>query len=287
MEPMLFIASLAGLAVLIVAITHAGLVMRQSLKDASEQKIARNPEEKSPVEEKPEGLTADFSALINAIAKESKANRAEERREDDSKQAREWLTIALLVSTVVLLGWQVNEMVNVYGPISKQAEVAADTESKQLRAYVFSVIVTPLSDFSPNTERRYSATFANGGATPAYDLAYQLVAGFIPIPIDRPIEKYAPPIDPRAGRPGDYLFKEHTKPYTSAPFTLTQEQSAAVKDGKGGVFFWGGIIYTDIFRCRHYTNFCAGLYSQRGSPPSQYECPTHNDVDDPNKCDKG
>jgi hypothetical protein len=124
MNPMLFIASLAGLAIFIVAITHATLVMRQSMKNSDEQAVTRKPNKKRPIEKKPEGLSADFSALIDAIAEEGQASRDEEKREDDLKQVREWLTIALLVSTVVLLGWQVSEMVKVYEPIQTQAEAA-------------------------------------------------------------------------------------------------------------------------------------------------------------------
>jgi hypothetical protein len=166
-----------------------------------------------------------------------------------------------------------------------QIGIAADSEQKQLRAYIFSVIETPLTDFSAG-EKRYSVVFANGGSTPAYDLFYKLYAAFIPLPFPMPFDQYSAEIDLGRGPPGDYLFKEHTKRYTSAAFVLTPEQSNAVKDGKGGVFFFGGMSYTDIFGCRRHAHFCSGLWSQRGSAPAQYECVALNDVDDPNKCEK-
>jgi hypothetical protein len=69
----------------------------------------------------PHGPSTDFAALINAITAQGEANRQEERREDNSRRFREWLTIALLVGTVYLLNSQVSEMKKVYPEIQGQA----------------------------------------------------------------------------------------------------------------------------------------------------------------------
>jgi len=68
------------------------------------------------------GVSPDFTALINAIRNEAKANRGEERREDGGKAFREKITIGLITATVIAVGWQVHEMIKVYGPIKEQAD---------------------------------------------------------------------------------------------------------------------------------------------------------------------
>jgi hypothetical protein len=166
MDPMLFIASLAGLAVLIIAVTHATLIVRQLFKDAAKQKIAGKPNKEGSVEQKPEGLSADFSALINAITKQAEANRDEEKREDDLKQMREWLTIALLVSTVVLLGWQVSEMVKVYGPVRDQADAAKKTADNS-RAWVGPLNATFGAEPATGSPLNIIVIYSNSGHDPA------------------------------------------------------------------------------------------------------------------------
>lgn len=285
---MTFILCLVAAAVLVVALVHISMLTRQ-LPQRQTRDSHRLPDQQDAVQHEHKAVSADAAALIDAITKEGDASRAEEKREDDDQKLREWITIGLIGATLGALGLQVNEMVKVYGPIAKQAEVASDSETKQLRAYVFTTIITPLNDFFPNVEHRYAVMFANGGATPAYDLASGLHARFISIPSPQSIEEYGgPAVTPKNAILGDYLFKEHTQKFNSMPVTLTPAESNAVRDGKAGIFFWGEIIYRDIFRCQHHTNFCVGLWAQRAGvdAPAEYQCPIHNDVDDPNKCDK-
>lgn len=81
-----------------------------------------------------DSVSLDFVALIAALKEEGLASRAEERREDSAKRFREWITIILLLATVIAVGWQVNEMIKVYGPIKDQAEAqqrAADAAKAQ------------------------------------------------------------------------------------------------------------------------------------------------------------
>ena len=161
MDPMLFIASLAGLGIFIVALTHAALMARQSFRNAAKKTKAAQPDKSSAIKEKPEGLSADFAELIDTITQEGQATRAEEKREDDMKQTREWLTIALLIATVVLLGWQVSEMVKVYGPIERQADAAQRTLIATQRAWM------------RITDMHISVTglrFNNGGADISFEL---------------------------------------------------------------------------------------------------------------------
>jgi len=71
-----------------------------------------------------DGAASNLAALINTIKAEGRANRAEERREDEAGKLREWFTIVLIALTLIAVGWQVSEMVKVYGPIKDQADAA-------------------------------------------------------------------------------------------------------------------------------------------------------------------
>jgi hypothetical protein len=83
-------------------------------------------------DDEPNSPSADFAALINAIATQGGANREEEKREDNGRKFREWLTIILLMATVYLLNTQVTEMRKVYDPITRQAETS-DLQAKTAR----------------------------------------------------------------------------------------------------------------------------------------------------------
>jgi hypothetical protein len=62
-------------------------------------KDAAAPEGPRREENKQDSPSADFAALINAIAAEGKANRAEEKREDRGKAIRDWLTLIFVIAT--------------------------------------------------------------------------------------------------------------------------------------------------------------------------------------------
>jgi hypothetical protein len=168
MSPLLFIVLLAALRIIIISCTHLSFLLLPSRRK-SYKEAARREQKEKPVAEKPDRVSADFAALIDAITDEGKAYRAEEESEDTAKRFREWLTILLIACTFIAIGWQVSEMIKVYGPIKEQADAVGDTEARQLRAYVYSVITSPEPSFLPNVENRFSVSFINGGATPAYD----------------------------------------------------------------------------------------------------------------------
>jgi hypothetical protein len=50
--------------------------------------------------------------------------REQRERGDRGTNVREWLTVALLVSTTIGVFWQVREMIKVYAPIQDQAAAA-------------------------------------------------------------------------------------------------------------------------------------------------------------------
>lgn len=76
--------------------------------------------------------SSDFATLIDTIKNEGAAYRNEEKREDNGKFVRDWITIVILTitflalaKTYVAISDQVAEMQKVYGPIKEQATAAA------------------------------------------------------------------------------------------------------------------------------------------------------------------
>jgi hypothetical protein len=242
------------------------------------------PNDRPSQQNDPNSPSTDIAALIHAIHSEGRANRREEIREDRGKKVRDWITILLIGATLYAVWRQVEEMRRVYGPITEQAKAATDTETRQLRAYVFSIITRFSPSLQTNIPNIFSTKFVNGGSTPAYVLSSELKSAYIDMPLKVDVFDAKPPST--QGWSGTYLFKEHTSEYNSLPLYLTTDQVDAVKNSLGGVFFWGHIFYKDVFGCVHHTNFCMGYYSQRGAGPATYECIAHNDVDSPDRCDK-
>jgi hypothetical protein len=139
MSPFLFVIALIAAGVWIVAFTHIALLLRSRTKwnrnrrvDQSHDEIAGHAQEGHGSQDKDGGPSANFTALINTINAQGRANRAEEKREDDAKQFREYVTIILIACTLLALSWQVYEMIEVYTPIETQAVAAKEAASAAL-----------------------------------------------------------------------------------------------------------------------------------------------------------
>ena len=105
---------------------HDAVVPSEQLpsKETLKEKVTGDSKEGQSGKDQPHSPAPDFTALIQTIKDEGIAYRKEEQSEDTGKRRREWITIGLLFVTVIAIGWQVREMVKVYGPIRDQAEAA-------------------------------------------------------------------------------------------------------------------------------------------------------------------
>ena len=101
---------------------------RQANRRFQEDDRRRQPEppRQEDVNQRP---AADFAALIDTIHNEASANRNQEKREDSGQQFRDYVTLFILVATLVALSWtcyaiiqQVREMQRVYPQISKASD---------------------------------------------------------------------------------------------------------------------------------------------------------------------
>jgi hypothetical protein len=112
------------------------------------------------------GPSASFSGIIDAINAHSRANIAEESKEDYQRAYRERIAIVLLAMTMLAIIFQVIEMKRAYGPISEQARTAEDNRIADHRAWigVARVAAEPITIGAP-----ISTTFlyGNTGRDPA------------------------------------------------------------------------------------------------------------------------
>jgi hypothetical protein len=109
---------------LFATIVVRAITSERPIKDAAQQEPATSNAERPSGDNEPNRPSSDFAALIDAIAAEGRAYRAEEQSEDRSKKFRDWITIGLLVATTAGIYWQISEMIKVYGPIKDGAEAA-------------------------------------------------------------------------------------------------------------------------------------------------------------------
>lgn len=66
-------------------------------------------------------ISADAAAIVDAINRQERANRAQEKGEDHRKRTRELITIFIVAITGGAIILQVSELKRVYGPIHDQA----------------------------------------------------------------------------------------------------------------------------------------------------------------------
>lgn len=111
-------------------------------------------------------LSPSFSALVDAINAHSRANIAEESKEDNERSLRERITIILLAITMVAIIFQVVEMKRVYEPIAEQAKAAHDNIVADHRAWV-GPIVQMIDKPTINQPVTYTMQYGNSGKQPA------------------------------------------------------------------------------------------------------------------------
>jgi hypothetical protein len=125
----------------------------------------------------PHSPSANFAALINAIQYEGIANRKEEKREDNGKVLRDYLTILVLGITLIALWktyWsisdQVGEMQKVYPEIQRQSNSTSDQldiMKQEGQAMVGPIGITLVNTASADEPLKARLTYRNFGRQPA------------------------------------------------------------------------------------------------------------------------
>ena len=237
---------------------------------------------------RPDDAPSDLAALVKAATDEMRAFREQHRREDRAMNAREWLTVALLICTTTGVFWQVHEMVRVYGPIRDQAaagqqsaaaakeaadaardsvDLARNTAEVQLRPYVV-IEANGVRTTSNGLEAELVAK--NVGLTPAYKahvrglvsiVGFPLRSGEVPAKFeDRPgpasARFHVPHHNTNTLGPGRELR------FTGVSRSFDPRDMEEVKSGTKRILVAGAFYYYDVYKAVHYTKYCmlyAGL----------------------------
>jgi hypothetical protein len=138
---------------------------------------------------------------------------------------------------------------------SRQADISADTEKRQLRAFVVASAVGSLENFVRDGAPRSTVTFENVGQTPVYSGKWKSGFGVLPYPqIEEPTWPDCQFIASANGF--DSFFGRQTIPDKTASWRLTQEHIDRINIGDEAIYFEGRFCYEDIFTDQHYTDFC-------------------------------
>jgi len=100
----------ALVAVAIVAWAVGAGALGQDLPIVEDQPESRIEDDHSPPDQRQIKISPAIAALIDAINRQGRANRAQEKKEDDAKSTREKVTIFVIVVTAGAILAQVSEM---------------------------------------------------------------------------------------------------------------------------------------------------------------------------------
>jgi hypothetical protein len=125
-------------------------------------------------------ISADTSALIDALNQQGSTNRIQEASEENRKQRLETITILIIAVTGVAILAQVYEMRKVYGPIADQARVTKENMIADHRAWIgptHATIDQPALDKPIHAQ----ITYNNTGRQPA---PVEIKSNFLPFTYD-------------------------------------------------------------------------------------------------------
>lgn len=174
LSPILFIGAIIAAGTWVVVLSHIALLTRSQAKryrqrwiDQRNDKITGNREKGEGDDHKSDSLSPDFSALIHAIQDQGRRSRDEGKREDNGRTFREGLTILLLCATLLAISWQVYEMIKVYGPISRQADILEAGN----RGWVAATFMGLQNDYLPGRTNA-ALHIVNPGTSPALNVTW-------------------------------------------------------------------------------------------------------------------
>jgi hypothetical protein len=151
----------------------------------------------------------------------------------------------------------------------KSADIAEDTEIRQLRAYLFPVGASVYNVNGEVTKIETEATrlemfLTNTGVTPAYRVINIVAGGLFPFPTSFP--KHPPPAKTIKGTSVSSLAaggeeQSIVSVVVNAANPLTAEQKMSLKTGASAIYLVGEITYYDAFnilRCSRYRYYVGG-----------------------------
>jgi len=192
-----------------------------------------------------------------------------------------WFYTVLTAALLSASGYTAIQATIATNATTHQAQIAEDTEHRQLRSYI--QVVEPVVNVKENMPTPVILTIQMIGQTPAYDVQIYLRGGQSGEPIkatDFSLNKDANFVCRQRGVL--YPFPDKISvPYVDKTKLTIDEVSQIMTQGSKRRYYIGGqVTYRDSFQCWHWVNYC---YVLSGGPAAQ-ECPGRNNTDDPGRC---
>jgi hypothetical protein len=243
------------------------------------------------------------AVAIDALKRSYEADQ-QHRSEQDRKSLKyarrtSWTAIVYTILTAILLGagiysalqaWRAVDAANrsaqaaadsigaanrAAKAATRQAEIAEDTEHRQLRAYLyagFSALTNLIGDKPPEV----TVHVRHGGETPAYRVMVTSHMARLAYPFSGDITKVPTPT--AVGRNMAFCFRECDLVMPLMFALLTGPEREEIQKGETKqLFVWGEATYADTFQVPHYLHFCVS-FGGANITRNQYEyCEDYND----------
>lgn len=234
---------------------------------------------------------------VEAIANEYKSANSEQSKHNGKTLRVNWLAFGVAafysLLTVGILG------VNVYqlkmlnegagdtkrsveasersaNAATKQAEIAADTEKRQLRAYV-GVLPGSITDFGDKQKQTLHMKRQNFGLTPAYNLTWTKLGVFI---INKGDLIQTPDVKKKNVDRLQTLFPSASIELNVIGIFYSEEAVNELKKNENkSLVYIGSINYTDAFGVDRFTNYCFMFSFRDGAVMDANYCIGSNDSD--------
>jgi hypothetical protein len=235
-----------------------------------QQEEAAEDRQKAKQHEEVIGTITAVTAGIDRMTAEYAANRHQANSHESGKRKREWFTFWALVAAAAsaVLTLTVSHCDNraIIREAERAAEIATDTEKRQLRAYVF-VDNIGIAEIDSAAGPRTWVRIKNSGLTPAYGLIHENVYSIREYPLKTPL----PVMTPLRATANNYSFSElgpgsiHDKPRRHR--FITPLEIAGLSAGTSVIYFYGLVTFTDAFGCHRwirYKSVLGGPVANRG-----------------------
>lgn len=167
----------------------------------------------------------------------------------------------------------------------RQADIAADAEKRQLRAYV-GIKPGDIENFGDQKDQTWTLIGKNYGQTPAYEMGFAVRIGDIIRAGRDTIPSYNPcSIEPKQSgflslSPGmDMTFyKTGTKSFSAAQLNFVRDNEGHMNENDMVFVYYGSLCYKDAFGRPHYTSFCWMYKGKSMTAKDAIACVGNNDA---------
>jgi len=161
---------------------------------------------------------------------------------------------------------------------SRQAEIAADTEIRQLRAYIY-VLGMPFKNFGATKPVETGVIAKNGGETPASQVVNTIYMAVLKYPLDVNVTTFQ--VAPQTKATRSFLYRDmELDTSIVSPRLLSDQETALVTDGRTQrIYVWGEITYSDAFEKQRYVHYCYNFDGPGIAAGNVHLCDQYNDAD--------